>query len=62
MEWISVNDKIPQEGTRVNVYHTDGVVRIGMVINGRFGSVLNKDLERADVTHWMPLPEPPKDA
>lgn len=60
MEWICVKDRMPVEDTRCLVYHDDGLVRIGRVINGEFGSVLNIDLEWADVTHWMPLPEPPK--
>lgn len=60
MKWISVKDRMPVEDTRFLVYHDDGVVRISRVINGEFCSVLNIDLERAYVTHWMPLPEPPK--
>ena len=62
MEWISVKDQSPPEGaslltwadpyirTAEILYEVDGVINWldgGCVFDG--------------VTHWMPLPEPPKD-
>ena len=61
VEWISVKDRLPEEKDRVLVFlkqsgHTKGYTRIDTdrLIKGnwiRWGSC---------VTHWMPLPEPPK--
>ena len=62
-EWISVNDRLPEDGVRVLAAHDDGVVRIG-ICRGYFPAVMSKKHEKAfefaEVTHWMHLPEPPK--
>ena len=62
-EWISVDDRLPEDGARVLVTHDDGVVRIG-ICRGGFPAVMSKKHEKAfglaEVTHWMPLPQPPK--
>ena len=62
-EWISVNDRLPEDGVRVLAAHDDGVVRIG-ICRGYFPAVMSKKHEKAfeyaEVTHWMPLPDPPK--
>ena len=62
-EWISVKDRLPEDGVRVLAAHDDGVVRIG-ICRGGFPAVMSKKREKAfgfaEVTHWMPLPEPPK--
>ena len=44
-EWISVKVRMPTEGERVL---------------GVFPSVLNRNLERADVLYWMPMPDMPE--
>lgn len=58
-EWISVKDRLPEDDSHVicctvtkkgtkNIiigYYMDGAWRCGM---------------NSNVTHWMPLPEPPK--
>lgn len=61
VKWISVKGELPKEKERVLVFlknngHTKGYTRIDTdrLIKGswiRWGSC---------VTHWMPLPEPPK--
>lgn len=49
-EWISVKDRLPKGGT---VLATDGRV----VITAPSSSVT---VDGPAITHWMPLPEPPK--
>ena len=55
--WISVNDRLPRDNERVFVYR-DNMDELSIsVVYG--WSVINKARERG-ITHWMPLPEPPK--
>jgi len=68
MEWISVKDRAPEDGKIVLV--TDGRI-IGIsscysedeshryIIN--FGYYIGNEAHIENVTHWMPLPEPPKE-
>jgi len=60
--WISVKKKLPEEGTDVLV--TDGVAcMVAKLDNTKtfyFWSN-NSFWSNDEVTHWMPLPEPPKD-
>ena len=62
-EWISVDYRLPEDGVRVLAAHDDGVVRIG-ICRGYFPAVVSKKHTKtfgiAEVTHWMPLPAPPK--
>ena len=62
-EWISVDDRLPEDGVRVLAAHDDRVVRIG-ICRGYFPAIVSKNHTKtfgiAEVTHWMPLPEPPK--
>ena len=62
-EWISVKDRLPEDGVRVLAAHDDGVVRIG-ICRGYFPAVVSKNHTKtfgiAEVTHWMQLPAPPK--
>jgi hypothetical protein len=58
-EWISVNERLPKEGVRVLVwlkgdnsqYTSIDTDRLSLKKWVRWGSL---------VTHWMPLPNPPK--
>ena len=56
-EWISVKDRLPEEDTWVLVYAKQGFymnLKVDYIYHGEwFNSLL--------VTHWMPLPEPPKE-
>lgn len=64
-EWISVKDRLPEQGKRYLVNRYDGVTKT------YFTDILWHDahdlwwnrLYSGDykVTHWMPLPEPPKE-
>ena len=62
-EWISVKDRLPKNGVRVLTLHDDGIIRIG-ISRGYFPSVVSrtntKSFGVAEVTHWMPIPLPPK--
>lgn len=60
MEWISVNEKMPEDGERVLTLHSDFVVRIGKVEKGKLHGVFPMGAKgQTTVICWMPLPEPP---
>lgn len=57
--WISVEERLPEECTHVIVHDEDGTVGEAFhSISDHFEWVANEKI--AFVTHWMPLPEPPK--
>lgn len=70
MEWISVEDRLPVNGTLVLVSLIDNVKLVLMGMCGwatgdwRWRVMTFDGIEVADypVTHWMPLPDPPQDA
>lgn len=63
-KWISVDEKLPELGTRVIA--TDGVF-VGEAIFARdsrwsgYGGGILRDCIGSVVTHWMPLPPVPKE-
>ena len=72
-QWISVNDRLP-ETNAIGIAHIlaydkyEGVVKADYLdesANYRYGSdifiISNTSAQLYKVTHWMPLPEPPKD-
>lgn len=66
MEWISVEDKKPENGMCVIAFVDSYFVVAAQYRDGVFYDVV-KDSDgyffetvSRDVTHWMPLPEPPK--
>lgn len=75
MEWISVQNKLPEEKEVVVVYQEwKNAVTLGywfeMFPNVKFWQALRTPYDAAydipwvgagRVTHWMPLPEPPKE-
>ena len=52
-EWISVKDKMPKKNTEVLTITKDNWYRV--ITTG-----LSRSLLPSQVTHWMPLPKPPK--
>ncbi len=70
MEWISVKDKLPPENESVLVVvhgYRRGFEPISLVEISSYShdfDFIFDDLpiSRIDVTHWMPLPEPPEEA
>ena len=69
MEWIDVNDRLPENNSDVLVYDSDYNTVYSANYNSKYfnqtGFWLNEaggeyQYEFEYVTHWMPLPEPPK--
>ena len=60
-QWISVDDKLPDDCVEVLVYDTDCGIVIGWYDKetGDFAADFISPLDA--VTHWQPLPEPPKE-
>ena len=66
-EWISVKDRLPESGERVLAYaiqnddfpYLDCHYFEADHYNGRWSE--NVDICTICVTHWMPLPLPPKE-
>jgi len=67
MEWISVNDRLPDEGEKVLTinlqakgYHEYRLDYLVDLDNGEriWACRLNNEYDK--VTHWMPLPDSPK--
>ena len=61
-EWISVEDRLPEDNDEVLTFS------LGEVFVTRYWKLTSQWLASdarathlAKVTHWMPLPEPPKD-
>ena len=59
MEWISVNDRLPERMQPVIVCRDNGKVEQGYRDVGDWWKVYGTRTKK--VTHWMPLPEPPKE-
>ena len=68
-DWISVDDRLPEDGEEVIIlcYGSEpkGGYYIDEYTNHIYWSRGDSDGERCydftDITHWMPLPEPPHD-
>ena len=60
-EWVSVEDGLPENGKEsVLIALRWGEVDIGWCEDGRWDSEFVNEYEDGEVTHWMPLPQPPK--
>lgn len=73
MEWISVKDKLPTKNDKDVVCLINGYPMLGIVTDANLflgneqiyfywpnGKWL-KNNYYAEITHWMPLPKPPKE-
>jgi hypothetical protein len=58
-EWISVEDRLPEERQNVLVHYVDGWMPIAFLLGGKWYQS-GGETSWVSVTHWMPLPEPPK--
>ena len=67
-KWISVEERLPEEYNRVLAVDVDGYMMTGEIIrilDDRHRKTAyycdNGYDSLSNVTHWMPLPEPPKE-
>lgn len=58
MKWISVKDKLPEFEAEVIVYVKNQGIFFGAYADKVWWRTYTKI--SGQVTHWMPLPEPPK--
>lgn len=58
--WISVEDSLPEENVSVLIYTITGARSVATRFDNRFFVGLTASFVKEDVTHWQPLPEPPK--
>ncbi len=64
VEWISVEDRLPQYDKEVVYIDKSNDIHLGRLESGMGKEIYwtHYDfLEDEDVTHWMPLPHPPKE-
>ena len=59
-KWISVKDRLPEEKQSVLVHYVDGWMPIAFLLNGKWYQS-GGETSWLSVTHWMPLPEAPKE-
>ena len=63
-EWIDVNERLPENHKSVIIFDTDKDMLVGFYSKelNMWQSELSDYLYENEcrVTHWMPLPEPPK--
>lgn len=57
-QWVSVKDRMPEENVPVLVWELQGFAYVDVYKDGAW-EVGTPNL--AKFTHWMPLPEPPKE-
>lgn len=68
MEWISVKDRLPEHDDYCLVCLGRHIVRIGVYKYGHWHYCVGIYMTEPElrpgmyVTHWMPLPEPPKES
>ena len=60
-EWISVDERLPETEGKYLVCTTNGNIGVGSFID-YYGKGTRLCFDCWAVTHWMPLPEPPKGA
>lgn len=60
-KWISVEDRLPEEGETVLCYYESDLMgvctRLHEIWEDSYGYWESDDA----ITHWMPMPEPPKE-
>lgn len=65
-EWVSVEDRLPEEGIKVLVFAPDRDIIGSKLLGSYFYDSKEwtvycfRDTIRTLVTHWQPLPNPPK--
>ena len=59
--WVSVKDRSPEKDGRYLVAMADGYVGAYLWVDGLWWSGALNVCDDGSVTHWMPLPELPKE-
>lgn len=59
MKWISVNDRLPEETSDYLVFDGEMCCTVAAYKNGIW-EVFADFWSPDEITHWMPLPEPPE--
>lgn len=60
--WIPVEERLPEEKSKVLVFWFGNVHEVTYLGDGTFETLARQRvISGRDVTHWMPLPEPPKE-
>lgn len=61
-EWISVKDRLPEDSTTVNLYTRGRAVGTGFYDKHTksWVQIYSGGAICVDVTHWQPMPQPPK--
>ena len=62
-EWVSIDDRLPKNWTDVLVSTRSGFLETAVYTGtpGKWMIGWNGDMLEADsITHWMPMPQPPK--
>ena len=60
MNWISVKERLPEPGDEVLVTDKYGNTTVAEFAHRKFWPD-SLNINPASITHWMPLPEPPKE-
>lgn len=60
-EWISVKERLPKAGEDVIAYLGEGIFEICWMLKDGCWETRDAYLDTDAVTHWQPLPEPPKE-
>ena len=59
--WIPVTERLPEDGAEVLAWSQSGFAYVDWWIDGAWKVNSLVDGKYEFVTHWMPLPEPPKE-
>lgn len=59
-KWIPVTERLPEQGKCVLIYSDTGKVAEGQYTVTQDWTQFRWSAKNVIVTHWMPLPEPPK--
>ena len=56
MQWISVDDRLPNHGFVLVYRPSDTLTKIATI---KYDAVMERFGGKSKVTHWLPLPQPP---
>ena len=59
--WIPVSERLPVNSNLIMFYTKYDGMRMGRFNGDDWNTVCNVKFSKMAVTHWMPLPEPPKE-